>query len=231
MTVYPLQAILPERRRAAGRISNAFGASAVLTMPACIVIAAGIVLPLAYMLVLSVQTPDPGEVVLTTNFTAANYLKFFTSPFYWNVLVKTIWVASATTALCAFLGLTLAVSMWLTSPRWRGLCVIAVISPLLVSIVTRAFGWMVVLGDYGLINSLLIHLGIITTPLRMEFTRSRRSDHRHQDLVAIGDPGPCKRDHHGFQPLDVVVHPAGSDGGSRFRHDYHAHLSAIRRYV
>jgi putative spermidine/putrescine transport system permease protein len=170
MTVYPLQAILPERRRAAGRISNAFGASAVLTMPACIVIAAGIVLPLAYMLVLSVQTPDPGEVVLTTNFTAANYLKFFTSPFYWNVLVKTIWVASATTALCAFLGLTLAVSMWLTSPRWRGLCVIAVISPLLVSIVTRAFGWMVVLGDYGLINSLLIHLGIITTPLRMMFT-------------------------------------------------------------
>ena len=145
--MYPLQAISSERRRRTGRVSNAFGASAVLTMPACIVIAAGVVLPLAYMLILSVQAPDPGEVELTANFTAANYLKFFTSPFYWSVLLKTIWVASVTTALCAFLGLTLAVSIWLTSSRWRGLCIIAVISPLLVSIVTRAFGWMVVLGD------------------------------------------------------------------------------------
>ena len=170
MTMYPLQATAPERRRFAGRISSAFGASAIFTMPACIVIAAAVVLPLTYMLILSVQAPEPGEVALTTEFTAASYVKFFTSPFYWNVLLKTIWVASATTAVCAFLGFTLAVSIWLTSPRWRGLCVLALISPLLVSIVTRAFGWMVVLGDYGLINNLLIHLGIIVTPLRMMFT-------------------------------------------------------------
>jgi putative spermidine/putrescine transport system permease protein len=170
MTMYPLRATVPEGRRSAGRISRAFGTSAILTMPACIVIAAGIMLPLAYMLILSVQTPDPGEVAVTTDFTAASYLKFFTSPFYWNVLIKTIWVSAATTVVCAFLGLTLAASIWLTSPRWRGLCVLAVISPLLVSIVTRAFGWMVVLGDYGLINSLLIHLRIISTPLHMMFT-------------------------------------------------------------
>jgi len=168
--MYPLQATVPERRRTAGRISRAFGASAILTMPACIVIAAGIVLPLAYMLILSVQVPDPGEVALTTDITLASYLKFFTSPFYWNVLLKTVWVSGVTTAVCAFLGLTLAVSIWLTSSRWRGLCVLAVISPLLVSIVTRAFGWMVVLGEYGLINNVLIHVGIITTPLHMMFT-------------------------------------------------------------
>ena len=170
MTAYPLQATVPKSSRAVGRISRAFGTSALLTMPACIVIAAGIVLPLAYMMILSVQTPDPGEAALTTDFTVASYLKFFTSPFYWKVLLKTIWVSAATTAVCAFLGFTLAVSIWLTSPRWRGLCVLAVISPLLISIVTRAFGWMVVLGDYGLVNNLLIHLGIIATPLRMMFT-------------------------------------------------------------
>src|SRR6202789_4515828 len=169
MTMYPLQATVPERRRTAGRISRAFGASAILTMPACIVIAAGIVLPLAYMLILSVQVPDPGEVALTTDITLASYLKFFTSPFYWNVLLKTVWVSGVTTAVCAFLGLTLAVSIWLTSSRWRGLCVLAVISPLLVSIVTRAFGWMVVLGEYGLINNLLVYLGIIATPPPMMF--------------------------------------------------------------
>jgi putative spermidine/putrescine transport system permease protein len=168
--MYPLQATVPERRRTAGRISRAFGASAILTMPACIVIAAGIVLPLAYMLILSVQVPDPGEVALTNDLTLTSYQKFFTSPFYWNVLLKTVWVSGVTTAVCAFLGFTLAVSIWLTSSRWRGLCVLAVISPLLISIVTRAYGWMVVLGEYGLINNILIRVGIITTPLHMMFT-------------------------------------------------------------
>jgi putative spermidine/putrescine transport system permease protein len=136
------------------------------------VIAGGIVFPLAYMLTLSLQIPDPGDATLTANFTAASYLKFFSSPFYWSVLFKTIWVSSVTTAVCAFLGLTLAVSIWLTPSKWRGLCVLAVISPLLISIVTRAYGWMVVLGDYGLVNNLLIHLGIIATPLRLMFTNS-----------------------------------------------------------
>jgi putative spermidine/putrescine transport system permease protein len=139
-------------------------------MPACIVIAAGIVLPLAYMLILSVQVPDPGEVALTSDLTLTSYQKFFISPFYWNVLLKTVWVSGVTTAVCAFLGLTLAVSIWLTSSRWRGLCVLAVISPLLISIVTRAYGWMVVLGEYGLINNVLMRVGIITTPLHMMFT-------------------------------------------------------------
>ena len=161
-----------EHRNKVGRIASAFGTPAILTMPACIVIAGGIVFPLAYMLTLSLQVPEPGEAALTTSFTTASYLKFFSSPFYWSVLFKTIWVASVTTAVCAFLGFTLAVSIWLTPSRWRGLCVLAVISPLLISIVTRAYGWMVVLGDYGLVNNLLIHLGIITAPLRLMFTNS-----------------------------------------------------------
>ena len=172
MTMYPLEGATSERRYRAGRIAGAFGTPAILTMPACIVIAGGIVFPLAYMLTLSLQVPDPGDATLTTNFTAASYLKFFSSPFYWSVLFKTIWVASVTTVVCAFLGLTLAVSIWLTPSKWRGLCVLAVISPLLISIVTRAYGWMVVLGDYGLVNNLLVHLGIITTPLRLMFTNS-----------------------------------------------------------
>src|ERR1700744_5330347 len=170
MIPYPSQATVPSRQRTTGRISRAFGASAILTMPACIVIAAGIVLPLAYMLILSVQVPDPGEVALTSDLTLTSYQKFFISPFYWNVLLKTVWVSGVTTAVCAFLGLTLAVSIWLTSSRWRGLCVLAVISPLLISIVTRAFGWMVVLGDNGLINNVLIHLRIINSPIHMMFT-------------------------------------------------------------
>jgi putative spermidine/putrescine transport system permease protein len=170
MIKYPPEAAERPGRSIGNRISNAFGAPATLTMPACIIIAAGIVLPVGYMLILSAQTPDPGEVALTTDFTAESYLKFFMSPFYRGVLLKTIGISIVTTAICAVLGFTLAVSIWLTSPRWRGLCVLAVVSPLLVSIVTRAFGWMVVLGDNGLVNNVLIRLGVIATPLHLMFT-------------------------------------------------------------
>src|SRR5207248_2976373 len=80
------------------------------------------------------------------NFTLANYIRFLSSPFYLRVLGKTIYLAAITTALCGVFGSILAMAIWRAPARWRGAIIIVVISPLLVSIVTRTFGWMIVLG-------------------------------------------------------------------------------------
>ena len=41
------------------------------------------------------------------------------------------------------------------------------VSPLLVSAVVRTYGWMVILGDQGLVNSLLLSAGLIAAPVRL----------------------------------------------------------------
>jgi putative spermidine/putrescine transport system permease protein len=120
---------------------------------------------------LSFNPPVTGEVELTSELTLVNYSRLFLQTFYSAILLRTISVSAITTFLCVVFGLVLALSIWRAPPRQRGLRVIIVISPLLVSIVTRTYGWMVVLGDNGILNTLLRSIGLIDEPLHIMFTQ------------------------------------------------------------
>lgn len=85
-----------------------------------------------------------------------------------SVLVRTIVISAITTFVCAVLGYPLA--LFLARSRNRNLWLILVISPWLVSIVVRTFGWMVLLGSRGVVNTALHATGIIGPPLRILFT-------------------------------------------------------------
>ncbi|RVT98639.1 ABC transporter permease [Rhodovarius crocodyli] len=99
---------------------------------------------------------------------AALYADLLTDPIILRVLWRTAWIAVVTTGLCAVLGYPLALFL-ARSPR-RNLWLILVISPWLVSIVVRTFGWMVLLGNRGVINTSLRGWGIIDSPIRILFT-------------------------------------------------------------
>lgn len=141
-----------------------------LVLPAGILVAALLIVPLGYLLCFSFNPPRPGVFSFSSHLTFSNYIRFASSPFYWRILGRTIYLAAATTALTMTLGSILAMSIWRMTAKWRGTAIVIVLSPLLVSIVTRTFGWMVVLGDNGLINSALLKSNIIATPLHLMFT-------------------------------------------------------------
>ena len=100
-------------------------------------------------------------------FTLNLYTEFLSEPVYVRVLVRTIWVAVVTTCLCLLLGYPVA--MLLARSRHRDLLLILLISPWLVSVVVRTFGWMILLGNRGVINLALKDLGMIDTPIKMMF--------------------------------------------------------------
>lgn len=144
--------------------------STLLLLPATVVICALLVLPLGYLLALSLNPARPSEIELTSTLTLSNYERLFLNWFYLRVFLKTIWISALTTVLCAGFGIALALTIWRSSRRAHGFIVIVVLSPLLVSIVTRTYGWMVVLGDNGVLNAILLQLGVIREPLHMMFT-------------------------------------------------------------
>ena len=47
-----------------------------------------------------------------------------------------------------------------------------VLLPLLTSVVVRTFAWIVILGRQGIVNSTLLSLGLIETPLRLLYTEA-----------------------------------------------------------
>jgi putative spermidine/putrescine transport system permease protein len=144
-------------------------AGIVLSLPAAIALGLFCIAPLLYLARYSFFVYDPMDP-LARGATAANYAKFLGDPYYLGVLGQTFAVALAVTAASLVLGFPVAYGLARMRSRWRAVCLVLIISPLYVSAVVRAYGWLVILGDAGLVNGILTALGLIQRPVRMMFT-------------------------------------------------------------
>ncbi|MEN3384326.1 MAG: putative spermidine/putrescine transport system permease protein [Hyphomicrobiales bacterium] len=105
-----------------------------------------------------------------THFGLTQYAKFLLDPFSLKVLGSTLWLGVEVTALCLLLGFPLA-WLYVRVPSWlQGTLILIVLLPLLTSVVVRTFAWIVILGRQGIVNTMLLNLGIINAPLRLLYT-------------------------------------------------------------
>ncbi len=74
--------------------------------------------------------------------------------------------------IAAVAGYPLALSLWRAPAAYRSYLVVLVLAPLLISVVVRTYGWMVILGDKGVLNTALISFHIMRQPLEIMFTRT-----------------------------------------------------------
>ncbi len=97
----------------------------------------------------------------------SDFADFFTDPFYLNILWVTFRVSLISTVISLILGYPAAYYMARTKSRMRQVMMIIILFPFLVSAVVRSYGWMVILGNNGLLNQLLLALGLIQSPLKI----------------------------------------------------------------
>jgi putative spermidine/putrescine transport system permease protein len=139
----------PGRRWLRGLLSPAV----LLLLPAGIVVSVFFGLPMLILVSTSVLTYSQ-QVGGTEPLTLANYLRFFSDPFYLNILLRTLRLAAIVTAICLAVGFPVAMQLSRSSGRTRVAITMIVLSPLLVSVVVRSFGWMLVLGPGGVLSAL-----------------------------------------------------------------------------
>jgi putative spermidine/putrescine transport system permease protein len=140
-----------------------------LVTPATIYVAIGLLVPLAILLRYSLNQFVPGKFMVDA-LTVENYVKFFTDPYYINVLTRTVRVSLVTTVICLILGFPLAYVLARTQSRFKTLLIMLVVLPLFVGNAVRAAGWMVAFGSKGLINASLMGAGAIATPIEIMYT-------------------------------------------------------------
>ncbi|MEN9216263.1 MAG: ABC transporter permease [Gloeomargarita sp. HHBFW_bins_162] len=126
------------------------------------------VLPLGVLVVYSFLTHQGYGNVLW-QWTGENYARLL-NPTYGEILLRSVALALGTTLVCLLVGYPLA--LWLvTQPRpWRTVFLLLVIIPFWTNFLVRTYAWMVLLGQRGVINSVLMGLGIISEPLNLLFT-------------------------------------------------------------
>jgi len=101
-------------------------------------------------------------------FTLEHYRRF-SDPIYLAVAARTLWIALATTGLCLLLGYPVAYVI-ARAGRWRNVLLFLVILPFWTSFLVRTYAMIVLLRSSGVINSLLLGLGVTSTPLDLLYT-------------------------------------------------------------
>jgi putative spermidine/putrescine transport system permease protein len=137
-------------------------ANLLLVLPAAAVILLCFVWPVVNLLGLSFTQPRPG---------LANYTALVTRPVYLRVLWNTAVISATVDLFCLLIGYPVAYVMATASPRTRRLLIFIVLIPFWSSVLVRSFAWMVLLQRNGLINDMLIGLGLLQHPAQLVYNR------------------------------------------------------------
>lgn len=132
------------------------------------------VLPLSTLVWASFHVYEPGATI-ASGVSLEYYVAVLTDPHYLRIMGTSLRVALWATLLCLVLGYPLAYLMAVsgrTRPRLQTALLVIVFAPLFIGVVVRAFAWTVMLRSDGLVNNMLLWLGVIDAPLRLLFTET-----------------------------------------------------------
>ncbi|WP_282369893.1 ABC transporter permease [Pseudomonas sp. PS02290] len=144
------------------------GRGYLLSAPALALFFGLLVLPLALTLVLSLNVFDYEVGVKGGEWTLAQYANLVTDSYFYEIFLRTFWISALVTLLCVVIGVPEAYILSRMGTPWRSIFLILILTPLLISVVVRAFGWSLLLGADGLINQAIQALG--GRPIKMLYT-------------------------------------------------------------
>ncbi|SEE48072.1 ABC transporter permease [Pseudomonas coleopterorum] len=139
-----------------------------LSAPALALFVALLIVPLGLTVVLSFNLFDYEVGVKSDSYTLANYASLLSDSYFYEIFWRTFWISALVTLLCVVIGVPEAYILSRMGTPWRSIFLILILTPLLISVVVRAFGWSLLLGADGLINQAIAALG--GRPLKMLYT-------------------------------------------------------------
>lgn len=126
-------------------------------------------LPLFFLFMTSFKNFDASTGV-GNEWTLQNYIKFMSDPFYLGVVWRTVKIALLTTLITIAISYPVAFQISRSKGRARNYLTLLVLSPLLISMVIRCYGWVILLSNNGVVNNTLLKLGWIDQPLTLLYT-------------------------------------------------------------
>jgi putative spermidine/putrescine transport system permease protein len=138
------------------------------TTPA-VLCAFGFLAAMAAVLQFSLRAYVPGSLD-PGGFTFANFTDLL-KPLYARVFFDTVVICFLTAVSTLIVGYPLAYALVRTqSAIIKSILLVIVVTPLFLGEVVRTYSWIIVLGNNGFINSMLLNLGIIRQPIQFMFT-------------------------------------------------------------
>ncbi len=115
---------------------------------------------------------DYADEALTIVLNLGNYLWLADDPLYLDAYLSSVKIALIGTLFCLALGYPMAYGMARAPKRWQSILLIAVLLPSWTSFLIRIYAWMGILRNNGLLNNLLLWMGVIDQPLAIMNTNT-----------------------------------------------------------
>jgi putative spermidine/putrescine transport system permease protein len=143
-----------------------------LSVPALLLFVGVVLVPIAMTVVLSFNDWSMTRGIVP-EFTLKNWHEVFSDPYFYGIFFRTLRLAVIVTVITAVFGAPEAYVLNRMRSPWRGLFLLIVLAPLLISVVARTLGWALLFGGQtGLINKSLLALGAISAPIPFMFTET-----------------------------------------------------------
>lgn len=124
--------------------------------------------PLLYMIALSFATNGSGSDPVW-QFTLDNYRKI-AEPVYLKSFVQSFQLAITSTVLIVLMGYPFGYLMAKLSEKWKKRMMLLIMVPFWTSSLIRMYGWIIILQAKGVLNGLLMKLGLIEEPLKILYS-------------------------------------------------------------
>lgn len=141
-----------------------------LSAPALLLYVGMFMIPLIMMLMLSFNSYDMNQGGIIPGFSLANYAEVLSDPYFHKIFLRTFIISMLVTVFCVLLGTPEAYILHRMSSPWKSICMLAILGPLLVSVIVRTLGWAILIGNKGIINQSLMAAGLIDQPIKLMFT-------------------------------------------------------------
>jgi putative spermidine/putrescine transport system permease protein len=132
--------------------------------PSLLFLVAAFVIPLFILLTVSVRGPD--------GFSLAAYAKLLGTSYYLGVIWNSLRLALLTTLIALAIAYPASFALARARGVLRSLLLSSLFLPLAASVIVKAFAWTILLRSDGIVNRVLIGIGVIETPIRMIFTET-----------------------------------------------------------
>ena len=123
---------------------------------------------IASLLIHSLHTYSSGQILKVISL--ETYKEFLWDSYQWFIILETFKLGGVVTLICLILGYPVAYSLTkIKQPKILLTCYVLIFSPMLVSVVVRAYGWLLLLSGKGVVNFLLTKTGLIDKSLQLMF--------------------------------------------------------------
>jgi len=143
--------------------------------------------------------------------TLDNFRFLFEDDLYYTSYLKSLRIAGTATVLCLLLGYPMAYGIARTRQPYRNVLLLLIVLPFWTSFLLRVYAWMTMLATYGIINNVLVYLGLTDEPLKLLYTDFAV----YIGIVYSYLPFMVLPLYVALERLDLDLHEAAADLGAR----------------